>query len=162
MHRAPRRLRAALLALCLLGTLLIAGPASAEEPALTVSVQIDPVGTVNRATGVATITGTVTCGGTYGDEANAYAGAELRQVVGRTLARGGGWDGGACNSPFTWRVHPWGDFAFGPGKASVQVWAEAWFTDFSQCEDFDDYFYDCESVYADTTATAMVHLRAQR
>lgn len=110
-------------------------------PPPILEVTIAPRGSVNQRTGVATITGTITCSG--GDEsAKTYLEVRLTQTVGRFTIDAGGATSFTCNG----LTEPWvvevagSNGRLGGGKATVSIFAFA-------CT------FECGSVEAQQTVT---------
>lgn len=98
------------------GTLQISVDIAPPPPDL--SVTVDPVGSFNSHTGVATISGSVTCTG--GDFVDLQT--DLRQNVGRVAITGSGFTELPCDGTYRWSTDIFGDNGrFGGGKvATVQ------------------------------------------
>jgi hypothetical protein len=98
------------------GTLQISVDNAPPPPDL--SVTVDPVGSFNSHTGVATISGSVTCTG--GDFVDLQTG--LRQNVGRVAITGSGFTELPCDGTYRWSTDVLGDNGrFAGGKvATVQ------------------------------------------
>lgn len=75
---------------------------SEAPPPPSIDVTVDPSGTVDAATGAATLTGTVRCRGS-GEDLSAGVDVELQQVVGAEAVRGWGFRDIACDG----ERHPW-------------------------------------------------------
>jgi hypothetical protein len=96
------------------GTLHISVDNAPPPPDL--SVTVDPVGSFNSHTGVATIKGSVTCTG--GDFV--FLESDLRQNVGRVTITGSGFAELPCDGTYRWSIDVFGDNGrFGGGKVAT-------------------------------------------
>ena len=96
------------------GTLQISVDNAPPPPDL--SVTVDPVGRFNTHTGVATISGSVTCTG--GDFVDLET--DLRQKVGRVSITGSGFTELPCDGTYRWSIDVLGDNGrFGGGKVAT-------------------------------------------
>ena len=100
------------------GTLEISIAAAPPPP--TVEVTVNPVGSFNKQTGSATISGTVTC---TGDADFTYIEVQLTQNVGRFIISGYGFvDGFACDGTTQqWSVEVFGSSGLFKGGRAVAV-----------------------------------------
>jgi hypothetical protein len=114
-----------------------------ELPLLEIGLTVDPTGTVNPRTGVATVSGTVTCS----SPTDVSIDGRLRQRVGRILISGFFFTSVACDGSAAWSATATGENGvFGPGEATVEAFAFA-------CDEF-----GC----ADAQASATIRLAATR
>jgi hypothetical protein len=161
MRGQKRRLRASIVLVVALSTLLVA-PSVATADEMTLSITINPIGTVNRSTGVATVSGTITCDWPTGAEGQ-YSDLEgrLTQITGRFQAVGYDWGEGCDEGTATWEVRfrSYTLMAFGAGRAYVEMDAYAWWgRDCYWDEEWEDYW--CDDYFSEwASASAAVRLR---
>jgi hypothetical protein len=94
-----------------------------EAPELRAELWIDPAGSVDPVTGIATVRGTVTCS----TAAEGWINVNLRQRIGRTIAQAGAGGFFPCNgaTPWEFEVEGWNAMLVA-GSAEVSVSGELW------------------------------------
>lgn len=150
MHRALMTLRGAVAVVTAALTLLVfTAPATAVDQAaqatsagqqISLDIELDDVSEVDPSTGRATLTGTLTCQGEFGEFGPSVFG-ELEQRAGRMTISGYGFDALSCDNetvPFALEIEGRnGRFAAGPAHAFVDV--------FACTGDFGDEEFECTS-----------------